>query len=102
MGQCAHSDTAKPRNKYCRGWVGIFDAATPLHSKKPGSTTDKEDAVMRSCKKYAMLLGSLAIATLTACSSTFNAAPVPSSQWNQDYQNSLRLSPDAANRSRGW
>jgi hypothetical protein len=44
----------------------------------------------------------LALASLAACSSTFNAAPVPSSKAYQDEQSRLRLSPDDAYHDHGW
>jgi outer membrane biogenesis lipoprotein LolB len=44
----------------------------------------------------------LALASLTACSSTFNAAPVQSSKAYQDEQSRLRLDPDVVYHDHGW
>jgi hypothetical protein len=48
------------------------------------------------------ILVTLALASLAACSSTFNAAPVASSKTYQDEQSRLRLDPDVAYRDHGW
>jgi hypothetical protein len=48
------------------------------------------------------ILVALALVSLAACSSTFNAAPVQSSRAYQDEQSRLRLNPDDVYHGRGW